>query len=79
MARLSERRVRTPPKNFTGELGEGRTGWETGAFTYAITDRAIAIVVAPGEEAGCTELAEGRHQANLELTRLRLTRLGIND
>ncbi|MEB2514780.1 SGNH/GDSL hydrolase family protein [Pseudomonas sp. YuFO20] len=44
------------PNNFTGELGEGREGWETGDFTYAIADR--AIVVAPGEEAAYTALAK---------------------
>lgn len=37
------------PNDFAGELGEGREGWETGDFTYAITDR--ALVIAPGEEA----------------------------
>lgn len=35
----------TPP----GPLGEGREGWESGDYTYAITDRAIPI--APGGEA----------------------------
>jgi hypothetical protein len=45
------------PNNFTGELGEGREGWETGDFTYAITDR--ALVVAPGEEAAYTALTKG--------------------
>ena len=46
----------TNPNDFTGELGEGREGWETGDFTYAITDR--AIVVAPGEEAAYNEMTK---------------------
>lgn len=33
----------------TGPMGEGREGWETGDFTYAITNR--ALIVAPGGEA----------------------------
>ena len=33
----------------TGPLGEGREGWETGDYTYAVTNR--ALVLPPGEEA----------------------------
>lgn len=33
----------------TGELGEAREGWETGDFTYSVTDR--VSIVQPGEEA----------------------------
>ncbi|EKT4568448.1 SGNH/GDSL hydrolase family protein [Pseudomonas putida] len=33
----------------SGELGEARESWETGDFTYAVTDR--AVVVEPGGEA----------------------------
>lgn len=36
------------PDNATGELGEAREGWETGDFTYSITDR--VSMVAPGGE-----------------------------
>ena len=43
----------TNPNDFTGELGEGREGWETGDFTYAITDR--ALVIAPGDETNYLE------------------------
>jgi hypothetical protein len=44
------------PNNFTGELGEGREGWETGDFTYAITDR--ALVIAPGGETAYNEMTK---------------------
>ncbi|CAI8992878.1 SGNH/GDSL hydrolase family protein [Pseudomonas sp. IT-P218] len=37
------------PDNATGELGEAREGWETGDFTYSVTDR--VSMVAPGGEA----------------------------
>ncbi|WP_332730392.1 SGNH/GDSL hydrolase family protein [Pseudomonas sp. ESBL2] len=43
----------TNPNDFTGELGEGREGWETGDFTYAITDR--ALVITPGDETNYLE------------------------
>jgi hypothetical protein len=36
------------PDNAAGELGEAREGWETGDFTYSITDR--VSMVAPGGE-----------------------------
>lgn len=35
--------------DFSGVLGEAREGWETGDFTYAVTDR--ALVVPAGDEA----------------------------
>ncbi|WPE28599.1 hypothetical protein PshuTeo1_43560 [Pseudomonas hunanensis] len=35
--------------DITGPLAESREGWETGDFTYAVTDR--AIIVPPGGEA----------------------------
>lgn len=44
------------PNAATGELGEGREGWETGDFTYAITDR--ALVIAPGGEAAYNEMTK---------------------
>lgn len=37
------------PDNATGELGEAREGWETGDFTYSVTDR--VSIVEPGGEA----------------------------
>lgn len=37
------------PDLANGPLGEGREGWETGDFTYAITDR--VTVITPGNEA----------------------------
>ena len=40
--------------NAEGPLGECREGWETGDFTYSITDR--VTIVNPGEESGYLEL-----------------------
>jgi len=40
----------------TGELGECREGWETGDFTYAITDRVAKVV--PGEESAYLSLTK---------------------
>lgn len=40
--------------NAVGELGEAREGWETGDFTYSVTDR--VSIVAPGGEADYLEL-----------------------
>lgn len=42
--------------DITGELGECREGWETGDFTYAITDRVGKVL--PGEEAAYMALAK---------------------
>ncbi|MFO3722838.1 hypothetical protein [Pseudomonas sp. HLMP] len=39
-----------------GELGECREGWETGDFTYAITDRVGKVT--PGEESAYMELSK---------------------
>lgn len=40
-----------------GLLSEGRSGWESGDFTFAINDRALPI--AEGEEAGFLEMGKG--------------------
>lgn len=37
------------PDDATGDVAEAREGWETGDFTYAITDR--VSIIAPGDEA----------------------------
>lgn len=40
-----------------GPMTEGRSGWESGDFTFAVTDRALPIV--PGEEAAFLALGKG--------------------
>lgn len=40
-----------------GLLSEGRSGWESGDYTFAINDRALPI--AEGEEAGFLEMGKG--------------------
>lgn len=42
--------------DINGELGECREGWETGDFTYAITDRVGKVI--PGEEAAYMSLSK---------------------
>lgn len=39
-----------PPTAIGGELGEAREGWETGDFTYDVTDR-VTVVASGGEAA----------------------------
>jgi hypothetical protein len=46
----------TDANDATGELGECREGWETGDFTYAITDRVGKVL--PGEEAAYMDLSK---------------------
>lgn len=52
----------------TGELGEARESWETGDFTYAITDR--AVVVPAGEESAYMAMSKTDKQNRNPFLRL---------